>query len=254
MKLERCSVLVAGGSSGLGAACVRRLVAAGAGVVIADINPQGEDLARELGEQARFVRTNVVDEGEVSAAIDVARDAFGGLRGAVVCAGIIHADRILNRDGVHDLEPFRRVIEVNLIGSFNVARLAANAMRHEEPADDGERGAIVMTSSVAAFEGQIGQAAYAASKGGVASLTLPLARDLSRYGIRVVSIAPGVFETPMMEKVSDAYRQGLIDNVPFPARLGDPEEFAALVQHIFENRYLNGAVLRLDGAIRMPPR
>ena len=254
MNLKQGGVLVAGGSSGLGAACVRRLAAAGAGVLIADINPPREELAGELGDRVRFVRTDVTDEAEVSAAIAAARNAFGGLRGAVTCAGVIHADRILNREGAHALEPFRRVIEVNLIGSFNVARLAADAIRQEEPTEDGERGAIVMTSSVAAFEGQIGQAAYAASKGGVASLTLPLARDLSRYGIRVVSIAPGVFETPMMEKVSDAYRTALIENVPFPARLGNPEEFAALVEHIFENRYLNGSVLRLDGAIRMPPR
>ena len=254
MNLDGRAILVTGGSSGLGAACVRRLVQAGAGVVIADVNPQGQQLADELGKRVRFISTDVTDEAAVREAIAQGAQAFGGLQGAVNCAGIIHAERTVGRGGAHDLAAFRRVIEVNLIGTFNVARLVAERLSQQEPDDAGERGVIVMTASVAAFDGQIGQAAYAASKGAVASLALPLARDLSRQGIRVVAIAPGVFETPMMEAVTDDYRQALEANVPFPARLGRPEEFAALVLHVFDNPYLNGETIRLDGALRMPPR
>jgi NAD(P)-dependent dehydrogenase (short-subunit alcohol dehydrogenase family) len=257
--------LVTGGGSGLGAACVRRLVAAGASVVAADINPDGQRLADELGERVRFERVDVLDEDSVRRAVAAAADMPGGLRGVVHCAGVIHAERVVSGRGTHPLDAFRRVIEVNLVGTFNVVRLVAEALRDRPPLADpdadatdagatGERGVIVMTASVAAFEGQTGQAAYAASKGGVAALALPLARDLSRYGIRVVAIAPGVFETPMMSAVTDDYRRGLTESVPFPSRLGRPEEFAALAQHIIENPYLNGSMLRLDAALRMPPR
>ncbi len=254
MQIEGRTFLVAGGSSGLGAACVRRLVESGANLIIADVNPAGQTLAEELGENVRFEQTDVREEPAVRKAIEAGCERFGSLHGAVICAGIIHAERTVGRNGAHDLDAFRRVIEVNLIGTFNVARLAAERLSQEVPQEHGERGVIIMTSSVAAFDGQIGQAAYSASKGGVASLALPLARDLSKLGIRVVAIAPGVFETPMMTAISDEYRKSLTENVPFPARLGYPSEFAALAAHIIENHYLNGETIRLDAALRMPPR
>lgn len=254
MQINGRTFLVSGGSSGLGAACVRRLAGLGAGVVVADVNPQGERLAAELGNRVRFVRTDVTSEADVRQAVATARDTFGGLHGAVACAGIIHAERVVSSGGVHGLDAFRRVIEVNLIGTFNLLRLAADQIRNEPPDENGERGVLVATASVAAYEGQIGQAAYSASKGGVAAMTLPLARDLSRHGIRVLSVAPGVFETPMMENVSDKYRTALAETIPFPPRFGRPDEFAALVQHLIENPFLNGEVVRIDGALRMPPR
>lgn len=254
MQIAGSTFLVAGGSSGLGAACVRRLADAGANVMIADVNPPLEHRVDDLGDAVRFEKTDVCEEADVRGAIEAAFEAFGSLDGAVICAGVIHAERTVGKKGAFNLEAFRKVIDVNLIGTFNVARLVAERLSQKETPHAAESGVIVMTSSVAAFEGQIGQAAYAASKGGVASLTLPLARDLSRFGIRVAAIAPGVFETPMMSAISEDYRKSLTDNIPFPARLGKPDEFAALACHIIENPYLNGETIRLDAALRMPPR
>jgi NAD(P)-dependent dehydrogenase (short-subunit alcohol dehydrogenase family) len=251
---QRQSTVVVGGSSGLGAACVRRLAAAGGYGVIADLRPPEETLLREAAEHFIFSPTDVSDEAAVRAALAAAQQRFGPLRGVVICAGIMHAQRILGREGLADLEAFRRVVEVNLVGTFNVLRLAAAAMQNNEPDAEGQRGVIITTASAAAFEGQIGQAAYAASKGGVVSLTLPAARELARFGIRVVAIAPGLFETPMMQQASAEYRQSLLAQIPFPPRFGRPEEFAALVEHILANPMLNGTVIRLDGGLRMPAR
>lgn len=246
-------ILITGGSSGLGLACVKRFSAAGAGVVIADIHPprEGESLD---SERVLHVRTDVTSEADVLSAIQMGIERFGPLRGAVCCAGILHAERVVGREGPASLEDFRRVIDVNLNGTFNVARLAANAMSKNAPDAGGERGVIVMTASVAAFDGQIGQASYAASKGAVASLTLPLSRELAQHAIRVVSIAPGVFETAMMQAAPDKVRQSLLDQTPYPKRFGDPDEFARLVEHIFANKMLNGSTIRLDGALRMGPK
>lgn len=247
--------LVSGGGSGLGAATARMLVGQGARVVIADINPAaGEPMAAELGAQARFVRTDVGDEASVQAAMDVAVGEFGGLNGVVNCAGLATAERVVGKSGPHSLDLFARTIHVNLIGSFNMIRLAAAVMITNEPGPHGERGVIVNTASVAAYDGQIGQAAYAASKGGIVSMTLPIARELARFGIRVMSIAPGIFDTPMLAGLPEPARQSLGQQVPFPSRLGQPSEYAALVRHIIENQMLNGEVIRLDGAIRMAPK
>jgi len=247
--------LVSGGGSGLGAATARMLAGAGANVLIADVNRSaGEVLAAELGERARFAATDVTDEASVQTAVGAAVAAFGGLHGAINCAGIAIAERALGKNGPHPLGAFTKVIMVNLVGTFNVIRLAAAAMTQSEPAADGERGVIVNTASVAAFDGQIGQAAYSASKGGVVSMTLPIARELARFGIRVMTIAPGIFETPMLAGLPEAARQSLGQQVPFPPRLGQPAEYAALVKHIIENQMLNGEVIRLDGAIRMAPK
>jgi NAD(P)-dependent dehydrogenase (short-subunit alcohol dehydrogenase family) len=255
MQIQDRTFLVSGGSSGLGAACVRLLAAAGAGVVIADLNQKaGESLAAELGSRVRFVQTDVTDEASVQNAVKAAVQAFGALQGAVCCAGIAIAERVLGKTGPHPLDAFTRVIRVNLIGTFNVVRLAAGTIATAPPGPDGERGVIVNTASVAAFEGQIGQAAYAASKGGVAALTLPLARELARVGIRVVAIAPGIFDTPLLAGLPEPARQSLGQQVPFPSRLGRPEEFAALVRHVIENDMINGTVIRLDGALRMAPK
>ena len=254
MEIAGHTFLISGGSSGLGAACVRRLVSHGANVVIADLSDAGQALAESLGSQALFAKTDVTSETDVRQAIAAAEKTFGGLHGAVACAGILHAERVVGRDGAASLAAFQRVINVNLIGTFNIVRLAAELIAKQAPGPDGERGVIVMTSSIAAEEGQIGQAAYSASKGGVAAMTLPLARDLARFGIRAVSIAPGTFETPMMQNAPEAVRKSLAEQIPFPSRLGHPDEFAALVEHIFENRMLNGTVLRLDGAMRMGPK
>jgi NAD(P)-dependent dehydrogenase (short-subunit alcohol dehydrogenase family) len=244
--------LITGGASGLGAGAARKLAALGANVVVADLSvAAGEALATELGPRVIFVQTDVASAASGEAAVQAATRRFGGLHGLVNCAGILGAARIVGKDGPHDLDLFRKVIEVNLVGTFNMLRLAAAAMSTAEPNAEGERGVIVSTASVSAFEGQIGQAAYAASKGGVASLTLPAARELARFGIRVVAIAPGVFETAMMQATPDALRQSLASQVPFPPRFGRPEEFALLVQQIIENPMLNGTVIRLDGAIRM---
>ncbi len=247
--------LITGGASGLGATVAGHLVAGGAKVVLADIGREaGEAKARELGEGARFIVTDVTDAGQAEAAVRLAVEAFGRLDGLVNCAGIAPGERVVGRAGPHSLELFARVININLIGTFNVLRLAADVISRNEPGEDGERGVIVNTASVAAFDGQIGQAAYSASKAGVAGMTLPVARELARFGIRVVTVAPGTFETPMMAAMTEEVRASLNAAVPFPARLGKPDEFAALVQHIIENRYLNGEVIRLDGAIRMAPK
>jgi NAD(P)-dependent dehydrogenase (short-subunit alcohol dehydrogenase family) len=249
------TVLVTGGGSGLGAATARMVVDHGGSVVVADVDAErGKRVADGLGERARFVATDVTDEASVAAAVAAAADGEGGLGVAVSCAGIAPAERVLGRDGPHSLARFVAAVQVNLVGTFNVARLAAQAMAANQPGEDGERGVIVNTASVAAFEGQIGQAAYSASKAGVAGMTLPIARELARHGIRVMAIAPGIFDTPMLAAMPDQVRASLGAQVPFPSRLGQPEEYAALVRHIVENRMLNGEVIRLDGAIRMAPR
>jgi NAD(P)-dependent dehydrogenase (short-subunit alcohol dehydrogenase family) len=248
------TVLVTGGGSGLGAATARMVVEHGGSVVVADVDTErGERVAAELGERARFVPTDVTDEASVGAAVAAALE-LGGPHVAVSCAGIAPAERVLGRDGPHSLARFVAAIQVNLVGTFNVTRLAAQAMAANEPGEDGERGVIVNTASVAAFDGQIGQAAYSASKAGVAGMTLPIARELARHGIRVMAIAPGTFDTPMLAAMSDQVRASLGAQVPFPSRLGRPTEYAALVRHIVENRMLNGETIRLDGAIRMAPR
>jgi NAD(P)-dependent dehydrogenase (short-subunit alcohol dehydrogenase family) len=252
MQVQHHGFLVTGGSSGLGAACVRLLASAGGRVVIADLNPAGgEALAAELGERARFVPTDVTDEASVRNALDTASAGFGGLHGVVHCAGIGLAEKVLGKNGPHALAAFTRIINVNLIGTFNVIRLAAAVMAHGTPTPGGERGVIVTTASVAAFDGQIGQAAYSASKGGVVALTLPIARELARFGIRVMTVAPGIFDTPLLAGLPEPARQSLGQQVPFPPRLGRPQEYAALVRHIIENEMLNGEVIRLDGALRM---
>lgn len=252
MDVQNSVFLVSGGGSGLGAATARMLVANGGKVVLADINAEGATaLAAELGDNAQFVQTDVTSETDVQAAVGAALDRFGGLHGAICCAGIAPGERVLGRSGPHALATFSKVIQINLVGTFNVVRLAAAAMQGNAPGASGERGVIVMTASVAAFDGQIGQAAYSASKGGVVSMTLPIARELARFGIRVMAIAPGIFETPMMAGMSAEVRQSLGAQVPFPSRLGQPPEYAALVKHIVENQMLNGEVIRLDGAIRM---
>ncbi len=255
MEVSGRTFLISGGASGLGAACARLLAGAGGNVVLADLNRDaGERLASELGARARFQPTDVTDEASVRGAVEASVRHFGALHGSVQCAGIAVAERILGKSGPHPLASFSKVIGVNLIGTFNVLRLAAEAMAKNEPGAGGERGVIVNTASVAAFEGQIGQAAYAASKGGVVSLTLPAARELARSGIRVVAIAPGIFDTPLLAGLPEPARQSLGQQVPFPSRLGRPEEFAALVRHIIENEMLNGEVIRLDGALRMGPK
>ena len=255
MNLQNTSTLITGGASGLGEACARRFAGQGAKVVIADLNTErGASLAMELGEGARFIRTDVTSEADVQSAVAMAREAFGALQIAVNCAGIVAGERTVGKDGPHALDVFERVIRINLIGTFNVIRLAAAAMQSNQPNADDERGVIINTASIAAFDGQIGQAAYAASKGGIASMTLPIARDLSRSGIRVLTIAPGIMNTPMMDMLPQTVRDSLAQQVPFPARLGQADEYAHLAQAIVENPYLNGEVIRLDGAIRMGPR
>jgi NAD(P)-dependent dehydrogenase (short-subunit alcohol dehydrogenase family) len=255
MKIQGSTFLVTGGSSGLGAATAKRLATAGANVLIADLNSEaGELLASELGDNAKFVKTNVASEEDVQTAVSAAVNTFGGLHGAINCAGIAIASKVIGRDGPHDLAAFSKVIQVNLIGSFNVIRLAAAVMAAAEPNEAGERGVIINTASVAAFDGQMGQAAYSASKAGIVGMTLPIARDLARSGIRVMTIAPGIFETPMLAGLPEKARMSLGEQVPFPSRLGRPDEYAALAQHIIENEMLNGEVIRLDGAIRMAPR
>lgn len=255
MQIAKHVFLVTGGASGLGAATARLLVRAGASVVIADTNrAAGEALAAELGANARFALTDVTSEHDAQAAIDLALEAFGHLHALVNCAGIAPSEKIVGREGPHRLDAFAKAVNINLVGTFNMIRLAAAAIANEAPGADGERGVIINSASIAAFEGQIGQAAYAASKGGVVALTLPAARELARFGIRVVTIAPGVFETPMVAGFSPEVQEALGKSVPFPARLGQPVEFAALVKHICENTMLNGETIRLDGALRMAPR
>lgn len=255
MRTEGSGALVTGGASGLGEATVRRLHAGGAHVAIADMNAgKGEALAAELGERAAFLTTDVTDEASVQAAVEAAAEAPGGLRIAAACAGIGWAERTAGKSGPHQLQPFETVVRVNLIGVFNTLRLAAAAMNASEPLEDGERGVVVTTASAAAFEGQIGQLAYSSSKGGVVAMTLPAARDLGSRGIRVMCIAPGTFDTPLMGLAPEPVRESLVAQMLFPARMGDPGEFAALVAHIVENRMLTGGVIRLDGGQRMPPR
>ena len=252
MQIQQSTFLIAGGGSGLGAATARMLVANGGNVIIADVNKDaGEKMAAELGAKATFIETNVCDEVSVQAAVDLAKSVFGGLHGAVNCAGVAPGERVVGKNGPHSLANFRRAIEINLIGTFNVIRLAANAMSTQTPNASGERGVIVNTSSVASFEGQIGQAAYAASKAGVNGMTLPIAREFAKLGIRVMTIAPGIFDTPMLQGMSEEIRASLGAQIPFPSRLGRPDEYAALVKHSVENEVLNGEVIRLDGAIRM---
>lgn len=255
MDVRDKTFLVSGGASGLGEATVRRLVKEEARVVIADLNQgRGRELADELGESTRFSPTDVTQEDSVRAAVAIAVDEFGGLNGAVSCAGIGTPGKVLGKEGPHSLDVFSKVIRVNLIGTFNVLRLSAEAMVGNDTDEGGERGAIVNTASVAAYEGQIGQVAYAASKGGVVGLTLPSARELARHGIRVVTLAPGLFDTPLMAGLPEKARISLGEQVPFPSRLGYPDEYADLVMHVFENRMINGEVIRLDGALRMAPR
>ena len=255
MDPKQKTFLISGGGSGLGEATARRLVAEGARVVLADVNREtGEQVAAELGEAARFAPTDVTDEGQVQAAIDLAREAFGGFSGAVSCAGIGPPAKVVGKEGPHPLGLFEKVVKVNLVGTFNVLRLTAAALMENEPDDEGERGVILNTASIAGYEGQIGQAAYAASKGGVIGLTLPAARELARSGIRVVTLAPGLFDTPLMAGLPEAARISLGQQVPFPSRLGKPAEYAALALHVIENPMLNGEVIRLDGALRMAPK
>jgi NAD(P)-dependent dehydrogenase (short-subunit alcohol dehydrogenase family) len=248
MEIAGRTFLVAGGGSGLGAATAEMLTGEGANVVVADLKGEA------AGDTVRFVEMDVTNEASVRRTIEEALQSFGGLHGAINCAGVASAEKVLGREGPHSLDSFAKVVQVNLVGTFNVVRLAAEVMVNNEPAASGERGVIVNTASVAAYDGQIGQVAYAASKGGVVALTLPVARELAASGIRVVAIAPGIFDTPMMAGLPEAARESLGNQVPFPSRLGRPEEYAALVRHIIENEMLNGEVIRLDGAIRMAPR
>lgn len=255
MQVADSTFIVSGGASGLGEATVRRLVAHGGKVVIADLNEMaGRALADELGERAVFTKVNVTSDRDAAAAVELAREEFGSLQGVVNCAGIATGERVVGKEGPHSLENFARVIQVNLIGSFNLLRIAADVMAKQAPNIEGERGVIINTASVAAFDGQIGQAAYSASKAGVVGMTLPIARELARFGIRVMTIAPGIFETAMMAGMSPVIRASLEATVPFPSRLGRPSEYAQLAQAIIENPMLNGEVIRLDGAIRMSPK
>jgi 3-hydroxyacyl-CoA dehydrogenase / 3-hydroxy-2-methylbutyryl-CoA dehydrogenase len=255
MDLNGAPSLVAGGASGLGAATARLLAERGAHVAIVDLDgDKAGALAGELGGDTLSFKADVTSEADVEAAVAATVEEFGGLRFAASCAGIGWAERTVTRNGPAQLQPFETVIRVNLIGTFNVLRHCAAAMAAGEPDDDGERGAVVMTASVAAFDGQIGQVAYSASKGGVVGLTLPAARDLARLGVRVCTIAPGIFNTPLLAALPEENRQALGESVPFPSRLGRPEEYARLACHIAENGMLNGETIRLDGALRMPPK
>lgn len=255
MNLKDSVAMITGGASGLGAGSARAFIAGGARVAIVDLpGSAGAEFARELGTQASFAAANVTSESEVAQAIDTVKAQWGTLHVLINCAGIANIRRIITKEGPHSLRAFSRIIEVNLIGTFNVMRLAASQMATNEPNPDGERGVIINTSSVAAVEGAIGQIAYAASKGGVMAMTVPAARDLASLGIRVCAIAPGIFSTPMFATVSEEAHQALESQIPFPRRLGRPEEFAALARHIVENPMLNGETIRLDGALRVPPR
>jgi NAD(P)-dependent dehydrogenase (short-subunit alcohol dehydrogenase family) len=255
MQISSRVFLVTGAGSGLGASVARRIVADGGRVVIVDVNEAGgAAVAAELGDAATFVRTDVTSEVEARAAVARALEAFGRLDGLVNCAGVAPGEKVVGKNGPHGLASFARAVEINLVGTFNMIRLAADALAKQPAGADGERGVIVNTASIAAFDGQIGQAAYAASKAGVAGLTLPIARELARFGIRVVTIAPGIFATPMMAGMPQEVQDSLAAGVPFPSRLGRPEEYAALVAHVIENTMLNGEVIRLDGALRMAPR
>jgi len=253
MHLDQVKAVITGGVSGLGLATARYFSSAGGAVTLLDINDKaGASVSEELG--ARYIRTDVTSESGVKAAMAEASESMGGLNVAVSCAGVIGAGRVLGREGPMDLDFFSTVIQINLVGSFNVAKAAAAIMEHNDTGEDEERGVIINTASVAAYEGQIGQAAYSASKGGVVGMTLPIARELARCGIRMVTIAPGVFWTPMVDVMPEAVQESLSASIPFPKRLGKPEEFASMAAHIVENVYLNGTTIRLDGATRLAPK
>jgi len=254
MKIRDHAFLVTGGGSGLGAATAKMLAAEGGKVVVADVADAGDWVATHLGDAGRFVHADVTVEASMQAGVDVCIAAFGAIHGLVNCAGVAPGERVVGRNGPHALETFERAVKINLVGTFNAIRLAAAKMSVQPAFPNGERGVIVNTSSVASFEGQIGQAAYSASKAGVNGMTLPIARELAKFGIRVVTIAPGIFDTPMLQGMSDEVRASLGQQVPFPPRLGRPDEYAALVRAIVENEVLNGEVIRLDGAIRMAPK
>lgn len=255
MDIHNKTAIVTGGASGLGEATVRNIVSQGGKAVIFDLQEdKGAQLIKELGENVRFVKTDVTDADSVQQAVYQAVEAFGSFEMVVNCAGIAVAEKTVGKKGPHDLGSFSKVIQVNLIGTFNVIRLAAEKMAENTPGAEGERGVIVNTASVAAYEGQIGQAAYSASKGGIVGMTLPIARDLSKYGIRVMTIAPGIFETPLFAGLPDNAKQALGEMTPFPKRLGQPKEYAQLAQSMIENPMINGEVVRLDGAIRMQPK
>lgn len=255
MKFENARAIVSGGVSGLGFAVAERLVQAGGHVAMLDVNEDaGKAAEKKLGERALFIRTDVSNEADVNAAVEKAKTKFGSLTLAVNCAGILGAGRVLGKQGPMAGDFFAKVLHVNLLGSFNLGKAAAAAMESNEPDADGQRGLIINTASVAAFEGQIGQAAYSASKGGVVSMTLPMAREFARIGVRVVAIAPGIFWTPMMEGMPPEVQESLGKQVPFPSRLGKPEEYAQVVASVYENTMINGTTIRLDGAIRMQPK
>ena len=255
MRIQGKAFIVTGGASGLGRAVVEVVVAAGGRAVILDVNAETGKAAEEaLGEKVRFVQADVTSEDQVKSAVDLAVSAFGALNGVINAAGIGPAAKVLGKNGPHPLELFEKTIRVNLVGTFNVIRLGAAVMARNTPEASGERGVIINTASIAAFDGQIGQPAYAASKGGIVALTLPVAREFASLGIRVVTIAPGIFDTPLLAALPEAARVSLGQQVPFPSRLGQPAEYAALAKHIIENEMLNGEVIRLDGALRMAPR
>ena len=256
MQPDSIRAIVTGGVSGLGFAVAQRLVADGGKVALLDVNDdKGAEAVAALGEaNARYFRTDVTDEAGVAATLEAARDFLGGFNAAISCAGVLGAGRVLGKDAPMPLDGFARTVQINLVGSFNVAKAAANLMQHNAPGEDGERGVIVNTASVAAYEGQIGQAAYSASKGGVVGMTLPMARELARFGIRVMTVAPGVFWTPMVDGMPENVRTSLEATIPYPARLGKPEEYADLVAYILGNTYLNGETIRLDGATRLAPK
>ncbi len=255
MQLSDVRAVVTGGASGLGLAVARHLVGAGAQVALFDVNAErGNAAVAELGARARFFAADVSSEDGVRANIAAAADAMGGLNAAISCAGILGAGRVLGKDGPMPLSQFEATVRVNLIGSFNIAKAAAERMQHNAPGEDGERGVIINTASIAAFEGQIGQAAYSASKGGVVGMTLPIAREFARIGVRVMTVAPGVFHTPMVDGMPEQVYQSLCAQVPYPSRLGRPEEFADTVAFILQNRYMNGSTIRVDGAIRLAPK
>jgi NAD(P)-dependent dehydrogenase (short-subunit alcohol dehydrogenase family) len=251
MQIQDHAFLVTGGGSGLGAATASMIVSQGGRVVIADVSESGAEHAARLGGNARFIRCDVTDEASTQAAVDLCTSQFGAIHGLVNCAGVAPGERVVGRSGPHALASFDRALRINLLGTFNAIRLTATKMSTQAAQASGERGVIVNTSSVASMDGQIGQAAYAASKAGVNGMTLPIARELAKFGIRVMTIAPGIFDTPMLQGMSEEIRASLGAQIPFPSRLGRPDEYAALVRHIVENEVLNGEVIRLDGAIRM---
>jgi NAD(P)-dependent dehydrogenase (short-subunit alcohol dehydrogenase family) len=252
MNIQNKTFIITGGASGLGLATAQMIIENGGNAVLLDINSvAGEETETQLGKKSKFVQTDVSNEESVKNAISIAKSTFGGLNGAINCAGIGPAERVVGRNGAHSLASFTKTITVNLIGSFNVIRLVSEVLQNNEPSEGGERGILISTASVAAFDGQIGQAAYSASKGGIVAMTLPIARELAKMGIRVMTIAPGLFETPLLAGLPEEARMSLGQQVPFPSRLGQPFEYANLVKHIIENQMLNGEVIRLDGAIRM---